>query len=135
MAPLLGADGRKIGAGPRCQQAPALELTGCTSTGVWDILPFCRAHPPRAALLPALEGAQHKYHLPLAVSEAGSGVPSSEPFFPMEFHPMSQPSLAQANTDCGGNPWVQGSSQTWVLLSGDIALERGSQGQPGQDHM
>lgn len=43
---------------------------------------------------------------------------------------MSQPSLAQAGTSCGGHPWVQGSSQTWVLLSGDVALGRESQGHP-----
>lgn len=37
VALLLGAGGRKIRAGPRCQQAPALELTGCTSLGAWGI--------------------------------------------------------------------------------------------------
>lgn len=79
MAPVLGADGRKIRADPRCQQAPALEPTGCTSAGVWGTLPLCRAHSPP---LPAFEGAQHKHRSPLAISEAGSGLPPSEPFFP-----------------------------------------------------
>ena len=97
MACVLGADGRKIGSGPRCQRAPALELTGCVSMGVWGILPLRRAHCPCAAPLPAFEGAQHEHHSPLAIS--WSGLPPSEPFF------------------CGGS-WVLPISQPWPSKDG-----------------
>lgn len=82
VARVLGATGKKIGAGPGCQQAPALDPTVCMSVGVWSIPLLCRAHCPHAAPLPGLEGAWYRHRSPLAISKAGSGLPPSEPPFP-----------------------------------------------------